>query len=221
MDILYVWESFPNLNTAFKAIYINLLIAIFYVSLITTSKSQIYLDKNNYVTIWNSVVFVIIIIQICFALLYCTNSVNGYSSIISVFGVLSCVFNKVWALLGVCIIPYEVNEKFSTLPITSLSLFGIYSLWDSVYCITTLYLVYRKSNTVCECLDNNSVIVEFNDEYKHIDCVICLDTLGVDRDIRATVCKHVFHDECISEWMNTKNNCPVCRLEFTVEVSNN
>lgn len=39
-------------------------------------------------------------------------------------------------------------------------------------------------------------------------CIICLDRV-VDRTI--TDCKHLFHYECISNWINRKNSCPMCR----------
>lgn len=40
-------------------------------------------------------------------------------------------------------------------------------------------------------------------------CSICLHV--IDNTICELTCKHVFHDRCISEWVNIKNQCPLCR----------
>ena len=31
-------------------------------------------------------------------------------------------------------------------------------------------------------------------------------------------CSHVFHDECILEWLQTKSTCPCCRADYLVVV---
>ncbi|EDK36246.2 hypothetical protein PGUG_00344 [Meyerozyma guilliermondii ATCC 6260] len=41
------------------------------------------------------------------------------------------------------------------------------------------------------------------------DCSICFDTL--DNECRTTTCKHSFHLQCLHEWANYAETCPVCR----------
>jgi hypothetical protein len=53
-------------------------------------------------------------------------------------------------------------------------------------------------------------------EHKQISssCSICLDELkDISNIYRLTLCKHVFHDHCIQEWISKSNNntCPNCR----------
>ena len=40
-------------------------------------------------------------------------------------------------------------------------------------------------------------------------CSICLDQ---GCTIKLTDCKHCFHLDCIENWKNTTNTCPVCRI---------
>jgi len=30
-------------------------------------------------------------------------------------------------------------------------------------------------------------------------------------------CKHAFHLQCVSQWLSTKNTCPICRREWEFE----
>ena len=45
-----------------------------------------------------------------------------------------------------------------------------------------------------------------------IDCVICMTEVAVaTRDYMVTPCNHLFHEECLQQWMNVKLECPTCR----------
>lgn len=50
------------------------------------------------------------------------------------------------------------------------------------------------------------------------ECPICFDEYGEEhlknKQIVITECGHLFHKECISNWLHEKKNCPVCRYEF-------
>ncbi|KAJ1853751.1 hypothetical protein GGF49_004509 [Coemansia sp. RSA 1853] len=47
-------------------------------------------------------------------------------------------------------------------------------------------------------------------------CVVCLEEYLVDQDVRVLHCGHVFHDECISEWLVRStakfHECPICKI---------
>lgn len=51
-----------------------------------------------------------------------------------------------------------------------------------------------------------------------LNCVICLDVINTqtvnDQELPSELkCHHVFHKECITEWLKFKHNCPTCRAE--------
>ena len=47
-------------------------------------------------------------------------------------------------------------------------------------------------------------------------CPICL---SITEKAVATLCGHVFHEQCIQEWSKASNKCPVCRQCMHAEVN--
>ena len=48
------------------------------------------------------------------------------------------------------------------------------------------------------------------------ECSICMGDIDADQGAEepnhsVTPCDHVFHDICLSQWMDLKMECPVCR----------
>ena len=41
------------------------------------------------------------------------------------------------------------------------------------------------------------------------DCAICLDRLPAD--FYRTTCNHLFHEQCIEQWLTRHTTCPLCR----------
>jgi len=54
---------------------------------------------------------------------------------------------------------------------------------------------------------------EMYDEIKkeHTFCCICREDFTDDLEILITSCFHIFCKNCISEWILTKDTCPMCR----------
>lgn len=49
------------------------------------------------------------------------------------------------------------------------------------------------------------------------ECVICLENYNVGETICVPIrkeCNHVFHEECIVEWLKTHSDCPLCRIKI-------
>ena len=52
-------------------------------------------------------------------------------------------------------------------------------------------------------------------------CPICVDDFAKDTEVKMTPCKHVFHNDCLFEWINTKldkPDCPFCRTLFKLDL---
>ncbi|EEF28817.1 E3 ubiquitin-protein ligase ATL31 [Ricinus communis] len=53
------------------------------------------------------------------------------------------------------------------------------------------------------------------DHVKILECAICLSEFEDDETLRLLPkCNHVFHPECIDEWLTCRVTCPVCRANL-------
>lgn len=48
---------------------------------------------------------------------------------------------------------------------------------------------------------------------KPVDCAICTETLQPTESKILTTCKHLFHENCIGQWLQINNSCPNCRKD--------
>ncbi|ELU07139.1 hypothetical protein CAPTEDRAFT_215502, partial [Capitella teleta] len=44
-----------------------------------------------------------------------------------------------------------------------------------------------------------------------VSCLICTEQFNSHRDVAATQCGHVFHQECLLNWFRQSPTCPQCR----------
>ncbi|CAG4988455.1 unnamed protein product [Colias eurytheme] len=49
----------------------------------------------------------------------------------------------------------------------------------------------------------------------HILCTICSDLLNQAENIYVTKCGHIFHNNCLSQWIARSKTCPQCRNKVT------
>ena len=49
-----------------------------------------------------------------------------------------------------------------------------------------------------------------------VDCVICYNGINVSlrKGYMLAPCDHIFHRECLEQWMDVKMECPICRKEL-------
>ncbi|XP_050101146.1 uncharacterized protein LOC126581496 [Anopheles aquasalis] len=47
-------------------------------------------------------------------------------------------------------------------------------------------------------------------------CTICLSQFEVDNDVRRLPCMHLFHKDCVDQWLVTNKHCPICRVDIEV-----
>ena len=46
-------------------------------------------------------------------------------------------------------------------------------------------------------------------------CLICLERYKKNEKIITLKCDHIFHVQCIEEWLTSKKSCPLCRLTLS------
>ncbi|XP_039003726.1 E3 ubiquitin-protein ligase RDUF1-like [Hibiscus syriacus] len=80
--------------------------------------------------------------------------------------------------------------------------------FDLLYWNDNEYMIPAAESSINEML--NKVRIEAAEK----DCVICLEQLKVGSDASSMPCEHVFHGDCIQEWLRTSHYCPICRFEM-------
>ena len=48
----------------------------------------------------------------------------------------------------------------------------------------------------------------------HDCCSICIESFSLGENLVRTPCNHVFHEHCLSRWLDTRDTCPVCRHDI-------
>ncbi len=51
------------------------------------------------------------------------------------------------------------------------------------------------------------------------ECVICLDILSSSKLIYLRCCNNLIHDECLQNWLNKDNRCPLCNHNIHIKYS--
>ncbi len=50
----------------------------------------------------------------------------------------------------------------------------------------------------------------------HPSCAICLENFDSLSDVKQLpICHHVFHTNCLTEWLLRHANCPMCRTRIS------
>lgn len=49
------------------------------------------------------------------------------------------------------------------------------------------------------------------------ECAICLDDLVLGQPALRIPCGHLYHEDCVKDWLKKSNECPVCRFELPTD----
>lgn len=55
------------------------------------------------------------------------------------------------------------------------------------------------------------------ENYNKSDCLVCMDSYQDGEIVIKLKCQHIFHDNCIIDWLKLHNSCPVCRYEMETD----
>ncbi len=81
---------------------------------------------------------------------------------------------------------------------------------------------FQSTNLICNYIDNildklinnctnDLTEQEYNDNEYMDKCVICIENFVKNDMVTKLKCCHIFHKNCIIEWIKNKSICPVCR----------
>jgi len=84
----------------------------------------------------------------------------------------------------------------------------IFFFWPIFACKSKVFRNNKPAQIYTVEIDNN----------QQKQCVVCLEELFEDKKI--TPCNHSFHLHCILEWLNSKENCPLCRTKLKMDKAN-
>ncbi|XP_028550361.1 E3 ubiquitin-protein ligase ZNRF4 isoform X1 [Dendrobium catenatum] len=65
-------------------------------------------------------------------------------------------------------------------------------------------------------LFSSSNYVQGSNDEKNEDkkCTICLEPFVPKEQVLVTPCNHIFHDRCLTPWVKSHGQCPVCRFKL-------
>ena len=81
----------------------------------------------------------------------------------------------------------------------------------------------NSNNPVDTKIVNNLFVNKQCELNKFLDknCPICLENFKIGDKYIILPCIHSFHDDCIKNWMNKNNTCPICKFSLTNTNMNN
>ncbi len=113
-------------------------------------------------------------------------------------------------LIYVLIISFSLTSEpnYSTLTL-------IYLYFIVIYTLSKKFIVLIIFIKHCGCPPVNEEIAQIPIHFYPIEnqnevCSICMDEANNDLWVEIP-CKHKYHLNCIRNWLNSNNNCPVCR----------
>ena len=56
--------------------------------------------------------------------------------------------------------------------------------------------------------------IKFEDVNSTDKCIICLEEFAMESEVSRMPCSHVYHKDCIIEWLERSHVCPLCRFKM-------
>ncbi len=72
-----------------------------------------------------------------------------------------------------------------------------------------------------QCIERNTFPHKYHkrrpnpeEEEEEDKCTICLSEFEEEEDVRRLPCMHLFHVECVDQWLGQNKRCPICRCVY-------
>ncbi|KAI9116497.1 hypothetical protein K1719_012664 [Acacia pycnantha] len=94
--------------------------------------------------------------------------------------------------------------------------------YDDVFEDPLSLLSSLPNTTSKSCSDSVPTIIVTSSLLSQLDpggvlCAVCKDPIGVDAQAKQLPCKHLYHSDCITPWLEHHNSCPLCRFQLVGE----
>ncbi|RAL53935.1 hypothetical protein DM860_004406 [Cuscuta australis] len=76
---------------------------------------------------------------------------------------------------------------------------------------------FPTSRSAIESLESIKVNSSFLEKEPNSCCLICAKEFELDGEVKILPCKHVFHSDCILQWLEMKSTCPVCKFQLPTQ----
>lgn len=187
-----------------------------------------------------SIIFALQAISTLLLILYLPTSITRYTNVIRRRVVIS---NRAWKITALTFLGEIVmviigailvfnkdpacskNENMAYVTITKVIVIIVISLYTLlcfpffiIPCACTFKLLPEYKGISDKVLKRfNSILYnpsEEVDEEEAPSCSICMENYKPGTRIKRLPCNHEFHPECITQWLETNNSCPICRQSF-------
>jgi hypothetical protein len=92
------------------------------------------------------------------------------------------------------------------------------TLFDVLWLCCLLYCVRRERQLKIHGQVQAKVQTYEDLELGLESCPICIDDYDLGDNIMTLNCSHAFHKECITPWLLSRGNCPICRDTGSVKI---
>ena len=67
-----------------------------------------------------------------------------------------------------------------------------------------------KNKSIKKKIEKIAQIYYRYNQYENPECTICFDLFKENELLKQLKCNHIFHKECLSQWLLNNANCPIC-----------
>ena len=142
-------------------------------------------------------IYLYLFIFICYtAIFYAIGSIIYIKKFMGV-GSLLCIY-IVTSLILLCILYHKASMRYRALYLT-LS-------WNQRITSDEVANILNRKHNI-----NNEEILEFDEQNNNITICFCMEEKPHAECVKLD-CNHIFHTECLAEWLIHNNSCPNCRV---------
>ena len=73
------------------------------------------------------------------------------------------------------------------------------------------------ANEILKYLPNSEIKEEKNKNKNNYKCVICLYEFKIGDKVCTLPCLHIFHIDCLRNWIIRDTSCPICKLDLSLD----